>query len=72
MKGNRQTRAQRAALKGRGILPSKTRKNPSNQARGGWTPFGPPTGRMDVADDVEYEAYDRARGGWFTNRGRGK
>lgn len=68
MKGNRQTRAQRAALKARNIVPSRTRKNPSEQARGGWTPFGPPTGRMDVADDVEYEAFDRVKGRWYTNK----
>lgn len=71
MKGNRQTRAQRAALKGRGILPSKTRKNPSNQARGGWSPFAPPAERMDVADDVEYEAFDRVKGRWFTHKPKG-
>ena len=71
MKGQRQTRAQRAALKGRGILPSKTRKNPSNQARGGWSPFAPPTDRMDVADDVEYDAFDRARGRWITHKPKG-
>lgn len=71
MKGNRQTRAQRAALKGRGILPSKTRKNPSNQARGGWSPFAPPAEHMDVADDVEYDAFDRARGRWITHKPKG-
>lgn len=71
MRGQRQTRAQRAALKARNILPSRTRKNPSNQARGGWTPFGPPTGQMDVADDVEYEAFDRARGRWVKHKPKG-
>lgn len=71
MKGNRQTRAQRAALKARNILPSKTRKNPSNQAQGGWSPFAPPTRQMDVADDVEYEAFDRVKRSWFTHKPKG-
>jgi hypothetical protein len=69
MKGNRQTRAQRAALKGRGIRPGKvTKSTPRGQATGGWSPFGPPAGQQDVADDVEYEAFDRARGKWFTSK----
>lgn len=75
MKGQRQTRQQRAALKARGIkhAPKKaSAANPRQQASGGWSPFAPPAGQQDVADDVEYEAFDRARGGWFTNRGRGK
>jgi hypothetical protein len=46
--------------------------NPRRQATGGWSPFAPPAGQQDVADDVEYDAFDGARGGWFTNRGRGK
>lgn len=68
------SRAQRQAakaLKERGILPSRTKKNPSNQARGGWSPFAPAAGRMDVVDDVEYEAFDRARGTWFTHKPKG-
>ena len=69
MKGNRQTRAQRAALKARGIRPGrKTTETPRAQATGGWSPFAPPSGRQDIADDVEYEAYDRARGTWYTRR----
>jgi hypothetical protein len=67
----RQTKAQRAELKRRGIRPAPkkpTAANPRQQASGGWSPFGPPAGQQDIADDVEYEAYDRARGSWFTRR----
>lgn len=65
-----QRTAKKAALRGRGIKPGKIAKaNPRGQATGGWSPFAPPAGRMDVADDVEYEAYDRVRRGWFTNKG---
>lgn len=71
MKGFRQSRAQRAALKARGIKPGKvTKATPRGQATGGWSPFAPPTGQMDVADDVEYEAFDRVKGSWFTHKGR--
>jgi hypothetical protein len=33
-----------------------------------WTPFAAPKGRQDIADDVEYEAVDRAKGRWFTHK----
>jgi len=75
MKGLRksaQTRAQRAELKSRGIRPGKvTKATPRGQATGGWSPFGPPTGQQDVADDVEYEAFDRARGVWIKHKPKG-
>lgn len=72
MKGNRQTRKQRAALKARGIRPGKvTKSNSRGQASGGWSPFAPPAGQMDVVDDVEYEAFDRVKRSWFT-RNAGK
>lgn len=72
MKGFRQSRAQRAALRERGIKPGKTTKsNRRGQASGGWSPFAAPAGQQDVADDVEYEAYDRARGAWVTHKPRG-
>lgn len=67
MKGFRQSRQQRAALKARGIKPGKrTASNPHGQASGGWSPFAAPAGQMDVADDVEYEAFDRVKGEWIT------
>jgi hypothetical protein len=73
MKGQRQTRAQRAALKARGIKPGKvTKSNPRGQASGGWSPFAPPAGQQDIADDVEYEAYDRVKRGWFTHKPKGQ
>jgi len=60
------------SLKQRGITPGKiTKGNRHGQASGGWTPFGTSsveTKRMAPVDDVEYDAYDRARGRWFTNR----
>ena len=69
------SKAQRAAskaLKARDIRPGKvTKATPRGQATGGWSPFGPPTGRMDVADDVEYEAFDRVKGSWFTRKPKG-
>lgn len=74
MKGFRQTRQQRAALKARDIRPAPKKakaSNPRGQATGGWSPFGPPAGKQDVADDVEYDAFDRARGGWFSHRPKG-
>lgn len=69
MKGNRQTRQQRAALKARGIRHGKvTKGTPRGQATGGWSPFGPPSGRKDVVDDTDYDAFDRVKGGWFRHR----
>lgn len=68
----RQTKPQRAALKARGVKPGKvTKSNPRGQATGGWSPFAPPAGRQDIADDVEYDAFDRARGGWFRHAPKG-
>lgn len=62
-------RTAKKALRARGIKPGKvTKATPRGQATGGWSPFAPPTGRMDVADDVEYEAYDRVEKSWFTHR----
>lgn len=71
------SKAQRQAakqLKGRGIRPGKvTKTNKWGQATGGYSPFAPSAGQMDVADDVEYEAYDRVNKGghWFTHRPKG-
>lgn len=69
------SKAQRAAsktLRARGIKPGKvTKATPRGQATGGWSPFAPPTGRMDIADDVEYEAFDRVKGGWFRHKPKG-
>lgn len=70
----RQNRQQRAALKARGIKPGKvTAKNPHGQAQGGWSPFAasPTPARMEPVDDVEYDAFDRARGKWFTHKPKG-
>lgn len=62
-------RSAKKALRVRGIKPGKvTKATPRGQATGGWSPFAPPTGRMDVVDDVEYEAYDRVEKSWFTHR----
>jgi hypothetical protein len=59
------------ALKARGIRPGKvTKATPKGQATGGWSPFAPPTGRMDIADDVEYDAVDR-KGRWYTHKPKG-
>jgi len=71
----KQKRAQRAALKARGIKPGKrTASNPHGQASGGWSPFGAPAtpARMEPVDDVEYEAFDRVKRGWFTNKPKGQ
>lgn len=69
------TKAQRQAakaLRARGIKPGKvTKSNPRGQASGGWSPFAAPTGQMDVADDVEYEAFDRVKRSWFTHKPKG-
>lgn len=60
------------ALKARGIRQGKvTKATPRGQATGGWSPFAPPTGRMDIADEVEYEYFDRATGRWSTHKPRG-
>jgi hypothetical protein len=73
---SKQTRAQRAALKTRGITPGKvTKSNPRGQARGGWSPFGssdPVPARMEPVDDVEYDAFDRVKAGWFRHKPKGK
>lgn len=71
----KQKRAQRAALKARGIKPGKrTASNPHGQASGGWSPFAasPAPARMEPIDDVEYEAFDRVKRSWFTNKPKGK
>ena len=64
-------RSAKKALKARGITPGSTKTNKYGQATGGWSPFGPPSGQMDVADDVEYEAYDRVKRGWFRHKPKG-
>lgn len=61
-------RSAKKALKTRGITPGSTKTNKYGQASGGWSPFAAPTGRMDVADDVEYDAFDRAKGSWFKHK----
>jgi hypothetical protein len=33
-----------------------------------WTPFAAPKGRQDIADDVQYDAYDRVKNRWFTRK----
>lgn len=73
LKKSAQTRAQRAELKRRGITPGKTTaKNRHGQASGGWSPFAGSAApaRMEPVDDVEYDAFDRARGKWFKHEGR--
>jgi hypothetical protein len=70
MKG-KQTREQRSALKARDIKPGKvTKTNKWGQASGGYSPFAAPAGRKDITDDVEYEAYDRVKGRWFTHKAK--
>jgi hypothetical protein len=72
---HKQSRQQRASLKARGIRPAPkkaTAQNPKGQATGGWSPFAPPAGQQDIADDVEYEAYDRVKRGWFTHKPKGQ
>jgi hypothetical protein len=72
---SKQTRAQRAALKSRGIKPGKvTAKSKHGQASGGWSPFAasPTPARMEPVDDVPYEAFDRAKRSWFTHKPKGK
>jgi hypothetical protein len=71
---SKQTRAQRAELKRRGIKPGKvTKSNPRGQASGGWSPFAasPTPARMEPVDDVEYDAFDRAKAGWFRHKPKG-
>lgn len=65
-------RSAKKALRARGIKPGKVAKsNPRGQATGGWSPFAPPVGQQDVADDVEYEAFDRVKGSWFSHKLKG-
>lgn len=72
MKFKRQSRDAKAALKTRGIKPGKvTKATPRGQATGGWSPFAAPAGQQDVADDVEYDAFDRVKQSWFTNKPKG-
>lgn len=60
------------ALKARGIRRGKvTEATPRGQATGGWSPFAPPVGQQDIADDVEYAAFDRVKGGWFRHKPKG-
>jgi hypothetical protein len=67
MKG-KQTREQRSALKARDIKPGKvTKTNKWGQASGGYSPFAPAKGQMDIVDDVQYDAYDRVKRSWFTH-----
>lgn len=62
-------RTAKKALRARGIKPGKvTKATPRGQATGGWSPFGPPANQQDIADDVEYDAFDRVRGSWFTRK----
>ena len=71
----KQPRAQRAELKRRGITPGKvTKSNKYGQASGGWSPFAasPTPARMEPVDDVAYEAFDRVKRRWFTNKPKGK
>jgi hypothetical protein len=69
-------RSAKKALKARGITPGKvTKSNRYGQASGGWSPFGssaPVPARMEPVDDVEYDAFDRVKRGWFTNKPKGK
>lgn len=68
------SKAQRQAakqLKSRGIKPGSTKTNKWGQATGGYSPFAPSAGQMDVADDVEYEAFDRVKRSWFTHKPKG-
>lgn len=64
-------RSAKKALKARGITPGSTKTNKYGQATGGWSPFAAPAKQMDVADDVEYDAFDRAKGRWYTNKPKG-
>lgn len=61
-------RSAKKALKARGITPGSTKTNKWGQATGGYSPFAAPTGQMNVVDDVEYEAFDRVKGRWFTHK----
>jgi hypothetical protein len=73
---SKQTRAQRAELKRRGITPGKvTKNNKYGQASGGWSPFGasaPVPARMEPVDDVAYDAFDGVKRSWFTHKPKGK
>jgi len=33
-----------------------------------WSPFAAPKGRQDIADNVEYTAFDRVKREWFTHK----
>jgi hypothetical protein len=68
----RPQRTAKKALKARGITPGKvTKTNKWGQATGGYSPFAAPKGQMNVADDIEYEAFDRVKGGWFRHKPKG-
>lgn len=72
---SKQTRAQRAELKRRGITPGKvTKNNKYGQASGGWSPFAssPGPARMEPVDDVPYDAFDRVKNRWFAYKPKGK
>jgi hypothetical protein len=72
---SKQTRAQRAELKRRGIKPGKvTEENQHGQATGGWSPFAAPAApaRMEPVDDVAYDAFDRVNRSWFTHKPKGQ
>lgn len=65
----KQNRAEKAALKARDITPGTvTKTNKWGQASGGYSPFAAPKGQKDIVDDVEYDAFDRVKRGWFTNK----
>lgn len=66
-------RSAKKALKARGITPGSTKASKYGQASGGWSPFAasPAPARMEPVDDVEYEAFDRAKRSWFTNKPKG-
>lgn len=64
-------RSAKKALKARGITPGSTKTNKWGQATGGYSPFAPTQGQMDVVDDVEYDAFDRVERGWFTHKPKG-
>lgn len=71
MKSKAQRQAAKA-LKARGITPGKVSKtNKWGQATGGYSPFAAPSGQMNVADDVEYDAFDRVKRSWFTHKPKG-
>lgn len=45
-------------------------KRDYGQAKGGWTPFGPPAGQQDIPDVLDYEAFDTDKQRWYNYRGK--